>query len=119
MVLYLYCGRTYAVALFCITQRVPEADFCLRQHGTCRSFCVRFFRASRGKTAHDKKYRTALPKAPHANCVSPMWVIFCPYGAKNDPQGIEHAAQPKVLSFHLFSFVRSQSENEQQKEEKY
>jgi len=32
---------------------------------------VRFFRAPRGKTAHIKMKSTALPKAQHANGVSP------------------------------------------------
>jgi len=41
--------RSYAVALF----RVSKPHFCLRQHGTCRSSCVRFFRAERGKSAHN------------------------------------------------------------------
>src|SRR6185503_19623703 len=77
-----YIRRIYAVGLFCV--RTPCCLPALRQaqderqHGTCRSFCVRFFRAQRGKTVHDKKESTAvpepgegLPKAQHANCVSP------------------------------------------------
>jgi hypothetical protein len=33
---------------------VQWAAFCLWQHGTCRPFCVWFFRAQRGKTIHNE-----------------------------------------------------------------
>ena len=52
--------RTYAVGVLC-----------LRQSGALLSNRVRFFRAPRGKTAHVKMKSTVLPKAQHANGVSP------------------------------------------------
>jgi hypothetical protein len=46
-------------------------------------FCLRFFRAERGKIAYYRKERTALPKAQYANCVSPnLYVVFSPGRAK-------------------------------------
>src|SRR4051812_17339405 len=59
--------RTYAVGVLC-----------LRQSGALLSNRVRFFRATRGKTAHGRSVRTMLPQAKawccdaeERTCVSP------------------------------------------------
>jgi hypothetical protein len=39
-------------------------------------FCMRFFRAPRGKTAYEQKSSTALPKAKKADRVSPVIDIY-------------------------------------------
>ena len=62
--------RSYALALFRITQRVPRSHtFLPAAAGYLTIFRVSFFRATRIKTTHIKRERIALPKAEHVNCV--------------------------------------------------
>ena len=79
--------RSYAVVLLCITQRVPEAALFAcpwpRGHPSsgrtaawyCRSFVWTFPARSAGKVHTIEMERSALPKAQHANCVSPSRII--------------------------------------------
>src|SRR3954468_9401778 len=71
--------KTYAGAFF----RVTTPRFLPAAGGYVPIFCVRFFPLRAEKPHTIGKERTALPKAQHANCVSPT--LFCRWRAAGPP----------------------------------
>src|SRR3982751_918405 len=58
-----YCSIAVPFFLFVVRRTYAVGGLSLRQSGTLLFNCVRFFRATRGKTAHRRSASTLLPQA--------------------------------------------------------